>query len=707
MHTRPEKPLILYYNGSGRVGGDKAWALHGTFVIDKHTGLQDFSNIDKNADDKGYLTGLMLVQVLDTAAAKESKAVTNKAAPMRKAGVRSKAGGARKARPVATRGTKRERQDFTDASLGSLYPLSLPGSAPPSMGGLPGMSMGLHAMSAPHSMPYINPVTVATQGGGSTSMPLGAIMTPSILSSAGSSFYPDRSMGQADTAAAAAQLTALNSDRKLGMGSMNVPGMGSMGMLHTGRVGGGGVPSSFSAGPAVGTGMPPPPPPAMPLGPVGMSRGPSGIHQPSDGDGPAASVGLTTSASSEALHAQMAREFPMLPAGTSSAGTGAGDDMDDSMDAGELPPMPSSSELQPQPATSVGGLPAGGLPGPAAGRGPPSARALSSPPKRRRQDLLTGTTPARGADGAGLSAPEILLPMSVGGVHAGSRAGLSLAPPGVSGGLHGPGGITPAGSVEGAAAALTSLQAIRVADLQPSTSPSSAPGVLDSPPSKLRRGMHGNSADLQDAIGLHMDSMPPPTASGIPGGVLPPHPSHSGTDLVTGQGDGGDLTSGEGEGEWSVPSVSSISGGVSSTAATAAASTTSDVFVAAAMVPGLALPAQVGAPPFLLGSGLPGKPQDDHKEGKDEAPLPLSVGLAALMVAAGLPSALPALHPTRTSSNPPTPTAESAAGCVRSPPQLGSPQVDCEEEGTPVSLPGDADEGDSALVVRGGSDEEG
>ena len=549
MHNRPEKPLILYFNGSGRVGGEKAWALHGTFVIDKHTRLEDFSNIDKNSEDRGYLTGLMLVQVLDTTAAKESKAVTNKSAPGRKRETGAKGRGRGKAR--VGRGAKRPRSLEDDySSLDSAFPATLPS-------GMMGVSMSpVSAMGFGQG----HPVTIST-GNATLNLPLNSILTGAGMPNIGHGFYESGSAGMAQSSA----------------GSRSM-GMAGGGMAH---------------------GMYANTPMSLPVSnPMGMSRGPSAIGGTvhTSGDihfGPGYSIpssaaaqfgGMLPTGAPPARSASMmsdamsvpnsAQEYPMPSVrhishgaqnATGSAGGGLDTtvDGDDGMETGELPPMPSSTELgaatatvQPPPMSSA-------IPAAATGSSASKAGvfAMSSPGKRRREDMLAGTTPAR--DNGGGGTPDIELPRTVASAAAAPGVNaLSLQMP--NGMAHAGlgGGITPAGSVEGAAAALTSMQRISMADLQPSTSPTSGAGH-QSPPGKLAgarvTGGRLGGATFATSQGISLSHLTgfssAQSTTQTTMGQLPPHPKHTGALLMqsTGNDDGDGLMSGDGSGELTLP----------------------------------------------------------------------------------------------------------------------------------------------------------
>jgi len=543
MHNRPEKPLILYFNGSGRVGGEKAWALHGTFVIDKSTRLEDFSNIDKNSDDRGYLTGLMLVQVLDTTAAKESKAVTNKSAPARKREGAAKGRG-RGGKARGARGAKRPRSLDDEYSMDSAFPATLPS-------GMMGVSMS--------PVPGINysqghPVTIST-GGSTLHLPLNSILTGAGIPSVGHGFYDTNSAGAAQSSA----------------GSRSM-GMAGGGMSH-------GLYSNT--------------PMNLPVShPMGMSRGPSAIGSTMYGSGdiqfgagfsipssaaaqfggmlqsvpPARSASMMSDAMSVPNSAQ---EYPMpsirhssQSVQNSTASNGGLDttvDGDDGMETGELPPMPSSTELgataaSVQPPAMSSALPAAVTGGGASKAG---AYAMASPSKRRRDDMLSGSTPGRDNGGG---TPDIELPRTVASASAAPGvATLSLQMPNSMQNAGLGGGITPAGSVEGAAAALTSMQRISMADLQPSTSPNSGAGH-QSPPGKLAgarstgRLTGSTFASSQGMALTHLTGFAPAQGhSGI--GQLPPHPSHTGALLTqaAGNDEGDGLTSGDGSAELTLP----------------------------------------------------------------------------------------------------------------------------------------------------------
>jgi hypothetical protein len=556
MHNRPEKPLILYFNGSGRVGGEKAWALHGTFVIDKSTRLEDFSNIDKNSDDKGYLSGLMLVQVLDIIAAKESKAVTNKSAPMKKRDGAGRGRGRGKTKLV--RGGKRPRSLDDEFSLESAFPATLPSNM-----------IGLSNMHATPAVSYGHghPVTVSS-GNQTLHIPLNSIVAQAGISSLGHGFYgerrpdaqplPTRSMGVAASpvgfggssghSAAIHNIfsqMAMSSSHPMGMsrGPSAIGNAHSAGEIHFSN--GFSIPSSTAA--QFGSGLLPPPRSASM---ASDTLGTSGIMP----------------------------EFPMPgmmiaphihhSGGGQSAGLDSTLDGDDGMETGELPPMPSSTELGAVVTHVV--PPAMSAPMPAAatghrthtGRSASAAHSVSlaSPTKSRRLEMLTGTTPARGSDSQGIGTPEVSLPRNVSTSASVSMAHLALQMPGSTQNMGLGGGITPAGSVEGAAAALASMQGIRMQDLQPSTSPTSGIG-RDSPPGKLAggRAVGGRLGEstFASALGVTMTHLTgfapsqPPTGSD----QLPPHPSHAGALLMQGGGDddGDGLTSGDGSGELSVP----------------------------------------------------------------------------------------------------------------------------------------------------------
>ncbi len=542
MHNRPEKPLILYFNGSGRVGGEKAWALHGTFVIDKSTRLEDFSNIDKNSEDRGYLTGLMLVQVLDTTAAKESKAVTNKSAPARKREGAAKGRGRGKARTSA-RGAKRPRALDDEFGLESAFPSTLPS-------GMIGASMGGAAAMFSNGQP----VAIST-GNSTMHLPLNSIMAGAGMQNLGHSFYSDRIESGGGQGSA--------SSRSMGMAG------GGMGMY-------GSTPMSLPS-----------------ANPMGMSRGPSAIGSAANSSGdlcfangfsiPSSTAaqfgGMLQGGAPPARSASMmsdsmsvptsAAEYPM-PAvghvghsshGHSSSGGGLDTtvDGDDGMETGELPPMPTSTELKAVPAAAQ--PPAMSAPMPAAASGSDAlssgAYALSSPNKRRRDNMLAGTTPARDNQ----ATPDIELPRTVASSQAAAGVSqLSLQMPSAIQNAGLGGGITPAGSVEGAAAALASMQGISMADLQPSTSPTSGAGQ-QSPPGRLAGArvtggrLAGSTFASSQGIALtHLTGFSTSQAP-LSSSQLPPHPSHSGSLLTQGGGhdDGDGLMSGDGSGELTLP----------------------------------------------------------------------------------------------------------------------------------------------------------